>query len=199
MIFAVMAMTLTSLSGQEFNSQRPEKDKRLFISAAVEKEITEIAAKLQNPYLRWMFVNCFPNTLDTTVHLGEDGQGRSRTFVYTGDIPAMWLRDSGGQIWPYIHIASEDKELAEMIAGVIRCQFSLINTDPYANAFKELRFSRENGRLTHIAIRYVLLMDIGKKQEILLSLMKSGLRLSAIFSTLSNHSRRKKEKETIIF
>lgn len=137
MIFAVMAMTLTSLSGQEFNSQRPEKDKRLFISAAVEKEIIEIAAKLQNPYLRWMFVNCFPNTLDTTVHLGEDGQGRSRTFVYTGDIPAMWLRDSGGQIWPYIHIASEDKELAEMIAGVIRCQFSLINTDPYANAFND--------------------------------------------------------------
>lgn len=136
-VFAATAITLVPLSGQEFNSQRPDKDKRLFTSTAVEKEITETAVLLKNSYLRWMFVNCFPNTLDTTVHPGKDEQGRPRTFVYTGDIPAMWLRDSGGQIWPYIHLASRDKELAEMIAGVIRCQFSLINTDPYANAFND--------------------------------------------------------------
>lgn len=122
---------------RDFSSRRPDESKRLFTSQAVEKEITDIAEKLKNPYLRWMFVNCFPNTLDTTVHPGKDDNGRSRTFVYTGDIPAMWLRDSGGQIWPYLHLASKDKSLADMIAGVIRCQFSLINIDPYANAFND--------------------------------------------------------------
>ncbi len=123
--------------GQNYQSRRPEKERRMFVSEVVENEINEIACKLKNPYLRWMFINCFPNTLDTTVHPGKDTDGNPRTFVYTGDIPAMWLRDSGGQIWPYVHLASKDKKLAEMIAGVIRCQFSLINIDPYANAFND--------------------------------------------------------------
>lgn len=92
---------------------------------------------LTDPYLRWMFSNCFPNTLDTTVHFGKDEKGRWRTFVYTGDIPAMWLRDSGAQVWPYVQFANEDEHLRQMLEGVIRCQFSLICIDPYANAFND--------------------------------------------------------------
>ena len=82
-----------------------------------------------------MFANCFPNTLDTTVHYGEDEAGNPDTYVYTGDIPAMWLRDSGAQVWPYVQLCKEDPALQKMIAGVIRRQFKLINIDPYANAF----------------------------------------------------------------
>ncbi len=118
-------------------SQRPEESKRLFTSPQVEKKIVEVSSLLTNPYLKWMFENCYPNTLDTTVHFGKDKDGNPRTFVYTGDIPAMWLRDSGAQVWPYIGFVSTDPAVKEMIEGVIRCQFSLINIDPYANAFND--------------------------------------------------------------
>src|SRR5699024_11290275 len=53
--------------------------------------------------------------------------GKPDTFVYTGDIHAMWLRDSGAQVWPYVQLANEDKELKTMLAGVINRQFKLIN------------------------------------------------------------------------
>ena len=120
-----------------YESRRPAPADRLFRSEAVEKKIGEVAALLTNPKLRWMFVNCFPNTLDTTVHYREDEDGTPRTFVYTGDIHAMWLRDSGAQVWPYVRLVGEDEALRRMIAGVINTQFSLINIDPYANAFND--------------------------------------------------------------
>lgn len=80
--------------------RRPAPEDRNFTSEAVEKKIQEIAALLTNEKLRWMFINCFPNTLDTTVYYRDDEDGQEDTFVYTGDIHAMWLRDSGAQVWP---------------------------------------------------------------------------------------------------
>ena len=133
---AGMALTLSAYGGA-LESKRPEPQNRLFTSQAIENKINEVQAQLTNPYLRWMFSNCFPNTLDTTVHFGKDDKGRWRTFVYTGDIPAMWLRDSGAQVWPYVQFANEDEHLRAMLEGVIRCQFSLICIDPYANAFND--------------------------------------------------------------
>ncbi|MCH5330663.1 MAG: GH92 family glycosyl hydrolase, partial [Alistipes sp.] len=121
----------------DYTSKRPAEDERLFVSQAVEEEIERVCGLLTNPKLRWMFANCFPNTLDTTVHFREDADGLPDTYIYTGDIPAMWLRDSGAQVWPYVRLADRDEELRKMIAGVLRRQFKLINIDPYANAFND--------------------------------------------------------------
>ena len=119
-------------------NNRPAVADRLFRSEAVEQKIREVVDRLTNPRLRWMFVNCFPNTLDTTVDYTEDdGQGNPDTFVYTGDIHAMWLRDSGAQVFPYVRLAAQDAHLRRMLAGVVRRQFRCINCDPYANAFNK--------------------------------------------------------------
>ena len=117
-------------------SRRPVVEERLFVADAIEKKIQEVQRLLADaPYLAWMFGNCFPNTLDTTVHysVGEDGE--DDTFVYTGDIHAMWLRDSGAQVWPYVQFAKSDEKIRKMVRGTILRQLKGNVLDPYANAF----------------------------------------------------------------
>ena len=106
---------------------RPDPEKRCFRSEAVEKQIVDLKEKLTaiDPKLYWMFVNCFPNTLDTTVQYKSEN-GDDDTFVITGDIHAMWLRDSAAQVWPYLRYVGKDEPLRHLIRGVIRRQFNCI-------------------------------------------------------------------------
>jgi len=114
--------------------QRPALEERRFRSAAVEAFLNRVSQQIGDPVLRTMFVNCFPNTLDTTVIPGEF-EGKPDTAVVTGDISAMWLRDSSAQVWPYLPFAAMDKDLGKLLEGVVRRQTRCLLLDPYANAF----------------------------------------------------------------
>lgn len=107
---------------------------RKFNSKAVEQTINNLKNTIKNKKIAWLFENCFPNTLDTTVFF-EKKQGKPFTYVITGDIDAMWLRDSAAQVTPYISLAKKDKALNELIQGVINMQVRCILRDRYANAF----------------------------------------------------------------
>ncbi len=83
------------------------------------------------PALAPLAKQCFLNTMETTVTELEDGS----IFVITGDIPAMWLRDSAAQVRPCVRFAKEDPELQRILEGVIAKQAEFVCIDPYANAF----------------------------------------------------------------
>ena len=77
-----------------------------------------------------MYDLCFRSTWETTLQRADD-----TVFLITGDIPAMWLRDSSAQVYHYLHRANEYPEVIEAIEQMLNRQFMYIAIDPYANAF----------------------------------------------------------------
>lgn len=133
-------MTAASVFGQLKSEHftgligRPPEPQRCFRSPVIEQAISEMRAASGSPELAAIFANCFPNTLDTTVFV-DIKQGHPHTYVITGDINAMWLRDSAAQVWPYLPFANRDPALRDLLEGTIRRHSEFILLDSYANAF----------------------------------------------------------------
>ncbi len=108
-----------------------EKKERL--DEAVDKIASRESQRFSDEKLRRMFQNCFVSTAKTTTKFLEDGEA----FVFTGDIPALWLRDSSAQVVHYLKYLKEEPILGEMVRGLIRRQIRYICIDPYANAYNE--------------------------------------------------------------
>ncbi|GAA3759433.1 glycoside hydrolase family 125 protein [Terriglobus aquaticus] len=132
--------TTSALSGQYSTaafsglSGRPPVAKRRFTSITVERAIESFRTATSSTVLQQTFENCFPNTLDTTV-FPSTRDGHPDTYVITGDIDAMWLRDSAAQMWVYLPLTRIDKTVSDLVEGVVRHHARLVLLDPYANAF----------------------------------------------------------------
>ena len=117
------------------------------VSTELKKYMEKICdqARAVNPRWAEVFHECFLNTLETTIERLEDGT----TFVVTGDIPAMWLRDSTAQVRPYLVLAKEHEDIYDMIAGLVERQFGYILIDPYTNAFNKEPNGQGHGATDH--------------------------------------------------
>lgn len=89
------------------------------------------ADTIKDEKTRKMFLKCFFSSLDTASVRLDDGS----VFMLTGDIPAMWLRDSSVQVTGYLPYAVEDGDVKDLVKGLLKRQFFYIALDPYANAF----------------------------------------------------------------
>lgn len=99
--------------------------------AVVTRAVTAVRRAVGDDRVCSLFETLLASNLDAVTETLPDGT----VFVATGDIPAMWLRDSAAQVRPYLLLCREDQGLHETLAAILRRQLDYVLVDPYANAF----------------------------------------------------------------
>ncbi|KAM0793773.1 hypothetical protein ACM66B_001191 [Microbotryomycetes sp. NB124-2] len=140
---------IASNQAQTLPNARPPASKRTFRSQLVEDYIVDAQKRIRDPDIKIMFANCWTSTLDTTIFSHEPDlketdltKARPETWVITGDISAMWLRDSANQVDAYLPLLATAKpkdsgwdSLYRLLLGTVYTQASCILFHPFSNAF----------------------------------------------------------------
>lgn len=140
-----------STGKRKFPYSRPSPECRTFNLTSLEELLVRMKGVIKDPDLYRLFENSYPNTLDTTIkwkgfaeNESASGNGTVNTredlaFVITGDINAMWLRDSASQIYSYLPLlepSDEQDSLASLWRGVINSHARSIIISPYCHSFQ---------------------------------------------------------------
>ncbi|KAH7029086.1 uncharacterized protein B0I36DRAFT_325020 [Microdochium trichocladiopsis] len=119
--------------------QRPSPECRTFNASAVEATIRRMKGQIFDLDLHRLFENTFPNTLDTCIKWrghAANNTDEELAFIITGDINAMWIRDSANQIAPYkVVLKSAADDVASVFRGAINLQARYLVISPYCNSF----------------------------------------------------------------
>ncbi|KAI1427650.1 glycoside hydrolase family 125 protein [Xylaria sp. FL1777] len=128
-----------STGAYELSYQRPDPACRTFNSTAVENAIHRMKNLTSDPDLFRLFENTYPNTIDTAIKwrgVAANNSEEELAFIITGDIDAMWIRDSANQVAPYRSVLkSKDDDIASLFRGAINLQARYLIISPYCNAF----------------------------------------------------------------
>ncbi|KAI0388887.1 glycoside hydrolase family 125 protein [Xylariaceae sp. FL0594] len=128
-----------STGGYELSYQRPAPACRTFNSTVVEDAILRVKNMTSDPDLFRLFENTFPNTIDTAIKwrgFAANNTEEELAFIITGDIDAMWIRDSANQVAPYRSVLrSKEDDIASIFRGAINLQARYLIISPYCNAF----------------------------------------------------------------
>lgn len=137
LVFSTLCLIIDKASA--FINERPPIEKRTYTSKTINDLIEKLSPLFQDADLAILFGNTFPNTLDTTVYYSGKAStnidGDLDSFIITGDIDALWLRDSANQVVPYLPYLAKDNDLQALVKGLISRHARSVTIDSFANSF----------------------------------------------------------------